>query len=282
MHHPSTPQDALLQLRYGAQTKPSPLLWNAQIEALLQHRSVRDYLSDPLPPGALESMVAAAQSASTSSNLHQWSVVAVSDPQLKAQVADLASGKDKQANGFIKQAPLVLLWVADLSRNHRISCEAGASTLVHDYLDAFVMATVDAALAAQNAVVAAESMGLGVVYIGAMRNQAQALAELIQLPPRSFVSFGLVVGRPAQRPDKPETVRPRPPQQVVLHHNRYDHAQSMRGLEAYEAEFHKFREGIGMGQWTWKDSVVYSNQFQYMDGRENLRQAVVARGFKLL
>lgn len=275
-------RDAILTLRYGAQTKPSHLLWNDQIAALLQHRSVRDYLPDALPDGALESMVAAAQSASTSSNLHQWSVVAVTDPALKAQIADLASGKKKDANEFIKQAPAVLLWVADLSRNNRITCAAGADTKVHDYLDAFVMATVDAALASQNAVVAAESMGLGVVYIGAMRNEAKELAALINLPQHSFVTFGLVVGWPANHPAKPETVRPRPPQDVVLHHNRYDAEQSMRALDAYETEFHKFREGIGMGQWTWKDSVVYSNKFEYMDGRENLRQTVVERGFKLL
>lgn len=274
--------ESILNLRYGEQTKPTNLVWNTQIAALLQHRSVRDYLPDALPAGALESMVAAAQSASTSSNLHQWSVVAVTDPILKAQVADLASGKNKDANGFIKQAPAVLLWVADLSRNNRITNEAGGDTKVHDYLDAFVMATVDAALASQNAVVAAESMGLGVVYIGAMRNQAKELAALINLPMHSYVVCGLVVGRPANSPDTPETVRPRPPQQVVLHHDRYDSEHSMRALDAYETEFHKFREGIGMGQWTWKDSVVYSNKFEYMDGREDLRDTVVERGFKLL
>lgn len=143
------------------------------------------------------------------------------------------------------------------------------------------MATVDASLASQNAVVAAESMGLGVVDIGAMRNQAKELAALVNLPKHSFVAFGLVVGHPANSSTNLETVRPRPPQQVVLHHNKYDAGQSMSGLDAYEAEFHKFREGIGMGQWTWKDSVVYSNKFEYMDGRENLRQTVAELGFKL-
>lgn len=278
----SNTQEAILNLRYGEQAKPASLVWNEQIAALLQHRSVRNYLPDALPAGALESMVAAAQSASTSSNLHQWSVVAVTDPALKAQVADLASGRKKDANGFIRQAPAVLLWVADLSRNHRITREAGGDAKVHDYLDAFVMATVDAALAAQNAVVAAESMSLGVVCIGAMRNQARKLAALVNLPQHSFVVFGLVVGHPANSPAEPESVRPRPPQQVVLHHNTYDAEQSMQGLVAYETEFHKFRAGIGMGQWTWKDSVVYSNKFEYMDGRENLRETVAERGFKLL
>lgn len=284
MNEANTPlsQEEVLAQRYGAQARPEHMIWNDQIAALLQHRSVRDYLPDALPDGALEAMVAAAQSASTSSNLHQWSVVAVTDPGLKAQVAELASGRKKNANGFIHRAPAVLLWVADLSRSHAITLAGGGDARVHDYLDAFLMASIDAALAAQNAVVAAESMGLGVVCIGAMRNEAKALAELIGLPSYSFVTFGLVVGRPAHRAENRETVRPRPPQSVVLHHNRYDFERSMAGLEAYEDEFRKFREGQGSAQWTWKESVVYSNQPEYMDGRENLRQAVVERGFKLL
>ncbi|UYG53918.1 nitroreductase family protein (plasmid) [Comamonas endophytica] len=277
-----TEHQALLEQRYGAQTKPARMAWNAQIAALLLHRSVRNYLPEALPEGALEAMVAAAQSASTSSNLHQWSVVAVGDPALKARVAELASGRKKDANRFINDAPLVLLWVADLSRSHAITCDGGGDAQVHDYLDAFLMASIDAALAAQNAVVAAESMGLGVVYIGAMRNEAQALAELIHLPRYSFVAFGLVVGKPADLPGKPETVRPRPPQSVVLHHDRYDFQRSMAGLDDYEAEFGKFREHMGSARRSWKESVVHYNRFDYMDGREKLRQAMVERGFNLL
>lgn len=274
-------REALLAQRYGAQPQPAHMAWNAQIAALLQHRSVRNYLPDALAEGTIEALVAAAQSASTSSNLHQWSVVAVTDPALKDHVAGLASGRNKDANGFIRQAPLLLLWVADLSRSHAITRQAGADAHVHDYLDAFLMASIDAALAAQNAIVAAESLGLGVVCIGAMRNEARALADLIGLPAFSFVTFGLVVGRPAQAQGRPDAVRPRPPQCVVLHHNRYDQGRSLAGLQAYEAEFAKFRESLGMAQWTWQESVVRASHMDYLDGRENLRQTVSDRGFKL-
>ncbi|WP_308013476.1 nitroreductase family protein [Streptomyces beigongshangae] len=68
-------RDALLEARYGQQATPENIIWNEQIEALLAHRSVRAFTDEPLPNGALETVVAAARSASTSSSLHQWSPV---------------------------------------------------------------------------------------------------------------------------------------------------------------------------------------------------------------
>jgi nitroreductase len=58
----------------------------------------------------------------------------------------------------------------------------------------FLMAAIDTALAAQNAVVAAESLGLGTVYIGALRNQPERVAQVLGLPHKSFAVFGLCVG----------------------------------------------------------------------------------------
>lgn len=79
-------KDDLIAARYGDQHVPKNIIWNDQIEGILNHRSIRNYLDKALPEGWLETLVAAAQSASTSSNLQQWSVVAVTDPELKARV----------------------------------------------------------------------------------------------------------------------------------------------------------------------------------------------------
>lgn len=156
----SSQRDALLEARYGQQAAPVNIIWNEQIEALLAHRSVRAFTDEPLPDGALETVVAAAQSASTSSNLHQWSLVAVSDPETKAELARLTHGAEFTGFDFVAQAPSVLLWIADMSRSHAISVEQGGKPVVTDYVDAFLMASVDAALAAQNGLVAAEAIGL--------------------------------------------------------------------------------------------------------------------------
>jgi len=83
---------SLLHWRYRDRAAPNGSMsegpWNEVIATILAHRSVRSFLPDPLPPGTLERLVAAASSASTSSNLQTWSVVAVEDPARKARLAE--------------------------------------------------------------------------------------------------------------------------------------------------------------------------------------------------
>ena len=118
-----------------------------------------------------------------------WSAIAVSDPAKKKVLAEIAGGQK-----HIEQCPLYIAWVADLSRNERLSEAEKANFESLPYLETFMVACIDAALAAQNAVVAAQSLGLRTVYIGAMRNDPARVAELLGLPPRAFVVFGLCVG----------------------------------------------------------------------------------------
>ncbi|WP_442591932.1 nitroreductase family protein [Pedobacter sp. AW31-3R] len=276
-----TEQSALLQQRYGNQRKPDNIIWNSQIEAILNHRSVRNYLPDELPDGAIETMIAAAQSASVSGNLHQWSVVAVTDKVLKAKLAEITRLSDEaQGNYYIEQAPVLLLWIADLSRNNFISKSEGGKAEIHNYLDSFLMSSIDTALAAQTAAIAAESIGLGIVYLGAMRNQAKEIADAIGLPDYSYVAFGMVVGHPD--PNFNSVIRPRPVQEVVLHYNRYDAKRSMKELETYEESFQSFRSEAQMKNKQWSTMVAdVADSFSYMGGREQLRCAVEERGFKL-
>lgn len=277
----SAKQD-ILAARYGRQPIPE-MQWNEQIAALVSHRSARAYLPDPIAKGALEAIIAAAQSASNSSNHHQWSVVAVANPELKAKLSLLAQGERGNGNPHIDEAPMLLLWVADLSRNAAIAEAAGRSNEVHRHLDAFLMSSVDAALASQNATVAAESLGLAVCYIGGMRNRAAEVAELVNLPHSSYVVFGMTLGYPD--PERMSEFTPRPQQAVVLHHDRYDSAQSMSRLETYDAAadvfLRKLAERFGLKLGSWRESVQNSTEMAYMDGRENLRSAVQGRGFEL-
>ncbi|MDF2785236.1 MAG: nitroreductase [Pantoea eucrina] len=270
--------EQLLTARYGEKDRPENIIWNAQIEGLLSHRSVRNFSQQALPKYWFKTLVAAAQSASTSSNLQQWSMVAVTDPALKAQVRKLSAGDKGLANGYIEEAPAILLWIADLSRNHDMTVSDGLTPGVHEFLDSFVMATVDAALASQNAAVAAESIGLGTVYIGATRNKAKELAELIQLLAHSYVVCGLVVGWPAT--DSDAAIRPRLPQSVVAQHNFYSACHLDAHVRSYEEAFHAFREGLGMKDKTWKQAVQgAATSLDYMDGRQNLRETLEERGF---
>lgn len=140
-----------LAARYGSAAIPPAGPWNATIASLLDHRSVRGYRPDALPEGTLETLLAAAASAATSSNLQTWSVIAVHDRAKRAALAGIANNQK-----HIEQCPLFLVWLADLSRNERLGSAAGKTLEGLPYFETFLVAAIDAALAAQNAVVAAE------------------------------------------------------------------------------------------------------------------------------
>lgn len=275
-------QQALLDARYGAeQPKPNNIIWTPQVEALLNHKSVRTFLPEALPDGAIETMVAAAQSASTSSALNQWSLVVVNDTVLKQQISDtVARSVPVDRIPWIEEAPALLLWVADLSRSAGITQDAGREPVVLDYLDSFLMASIDAALAAQNAAVAAESLGLGIVYLGVMRNIAKQIADIINLPDYSFITFGMAVGLPDGA--RISNVRPRPAQPMVLHYNQYEQGCYRKYLESYETAYQSFRRRQNMSDKTWTGSVIESaTSLEYLGSRNKLRETVIKRGFKL-
>src|SRR5690606_35941883 len=210
----------LLEARYGNQPAPSNIIWNPVIEQQMAHKSVRTFLDEPLPAGALETMVAAAQSASTSGALHLWSLVAITDSEMKQRLADtIAATVPTDRIPWIEEAPVLLLWIADASRSSGLTEEQGLQPSVLEYLDSFLMASIDTSLAAQNAALAAESIGLGIVFLGVMRNAAREVAEILGLPPYTFVTFGMAVGHPD--PERAPSPRPRMPQAAVLHHNGY-------------------------------------------------------------
>lgn len=269
----------LIAQRYG-RAGAAPAAWNETLATLVAHRSVRRFVGDPLPDGVLDLLIAAASSAPTSSNLQAWSVVAVSDPRRKRRLAELASLPE---HGGVQQhivdAPLLLVWVADLSRAERIAGRAAAALESIEYLDNFIVAAMDAALAAQNALVAAESLGLGTVYIGAMRNQAAQVAEVLGLPPRSFALAGLVVG--FADPAVVTAIKPRLPPEVVLHHEVYDAGQD-GDLTAYDAATEAFRAAQGLPAQSWTQLVLARlGRLAVLHGREHLRDRLARLGLPL-
>lgn len=264
-----------LALRYGKASIPKAGPWNDVIASLLDHRSVRGYKTDPLPAGTLEALVAAAASAATSSNLQTWSVVAVSDPAMRAEFAKIANNQK-----HIEQCPLFLCWIADVSRLERLGEQEKLELENTPYLETFLVAAIDASLAAQNAVVAAESLGFSTVYIGAMRNDIVRVAEMLKLPPGAVCVFGLCVGYPLE--NVTNAVKARLPQSAILHHNHYDASREQAIRAAYDQELAAYSKAHEMAMYTWTERVISRVQkIKAMSGRHTLKESLAKIGFPL-
>lgn len=135
---------------------------NETIELMMKHRSVRKFKPDPVSDEQLAAIVAAGQMASSSSSVQAYTVIAVTDIEQKSKLAELAGNQ-----AYVNECPVFLVWCADLYRlsdaakRHLPEKESYA-----DSTENFMVATIDAALASQNAALAAESLGFGIVYIG--------------------------------------------------------------------------------------------------------------------
>ncbi|MFT4191370.1 MAG: nitroreductase family protein [Comamonas sp.] len=270
----SLPQ--LLAARYGAGQRVEALD-NDVLRHILRHRSVRAFAPTPLPADTLSTLVAAAQSGSSSSNLQVWSVVAIQDPAHKDNLATWANDQD-----FVRQAPLFLVWLADLSRDRRVAQPPeGVEIDGTDYLESVVLASVDTAIAAQNAVLAAESLGLGAVYVGAIRSHIRAIAQDLKLPPYVFPVFGTAIGYPAQ--PAASHIRPRLPQAAVLHTEYYDASAQPQAAADYDQALDAFwkQQNIDHPLWTRHLATRLGNVGRKGDARYELKQILRELGFPL-
>jgi FMN reductase (NADPH) len=243
---------------------------NAIIEQLKQHRSIRRYKPDPLGEEQLLAIVQSAQAASTSSNVQAYSVIAVTDREKKRSLAQYAANQ-----AYIEECPVFLVWCADLNRLHYAASLEEESS-VPTSTEIFIIATVDTALAAQNAAIAAESLGLGVVYIGGIRDNPADVSRLLELPKYVYPVFGMCVGYPDQEP----TSRPRLPVETVLHRERYTVDSFADGIERYNGELQQYTLTRAGGKRDTTYSKEMANRLRVRK-RDHMRAFLREKGFDL-
>jgi nitroreductase len=186
------------QLRFSS---PPPEA-DVRLAHYLSHRSVRRFSDRPISEADIQGLVAAGQSAATSSNLQSWSLVSVQNSVTRQKLADLCGGQKQ-----IVTAPWFFAFIADLNRIEQYSVAAGVSPDALDTIEMYTVAVIDAALAAERMVCAAEAIGLGICYIGALRNHPYEVMEQLRLPLRTAPVFGLCLGYPAESANA--TIKPR-------------------------------------------------------------------------
>lgn len=228
---------------------------NSTVELLMAHRSIRKFEDRVVPDAVLQTLVRCGQAAATSSNVQAVSVIHVTQPDARDALAAFAGGQP-----YVASAGAFLVYCADLRRSKN-ACEDQGGEFSPGMMEHFLIASIDVGLAAQNTVVAAESMGLGICYIGGLRNKPAEVAELLKLPEQVYPVFGLCLGYPDQNPE----VKPRLPIDAVLMKDVYDDSKQSALREEYDAtlrEYYKTRTGGN------KDSS-WSEEMKALVGKES-------------
>ncbi|OAT20829.1 oxygen-insensitive NADPH nitroreductase [Buttiauxella noackiae ATCC 51607] len=177
------------------------------IDLLRSHRSIRRFTDEPITDEQRAAIVASAQAASSSSFLQCTSIIRITDKALREQLVPLTGGQQ-----HVAQAAEFWVFCADFNRHLQICPEAQLGLA-----EQLLLGVVDTAMLAQNAFTAAESLGLGGVYIGGIRNGIEAVTELLALPKHVLPLFGLCLGWP----DEDHGIKPRMPAAMLMHENSY-------------------------------------------------------------
>jgi nitroreductase len=243
---------------------------NEVINLLKSHKSIRKFQNRQVEDENIKLIIEAAQSASTSSFIQAYTIIRINNKEKRSSIAKLA-GDQK----YVEECPLFLIFCADLNR-HKIACEMNDKKMVEGYTESFILATVDTALVAQNVIIAAESIGLGGVYIGGIRNNPSEVSKLLKIPSNVYPVFGMCLGYPDDEPD----IKPRLPLDIVLKMDEYTTQGDVEKLEKYDEfikEYYTKRtEGIRTDTWTNQVSNLMSKA-----QRPHMKEFLEDKGFKM-
>ncbi len=180
------------------------------ISVIEGHVSIRRYKREPLPFHHLAMILEAGRRAPTDAALHLWTVVRVRDPVKRMLIARAIGQR------HVEEAGEFLVFLADLYRLQRLLEHRGEQLgIVEEAL--LLFAAIDAGIAAENMALAAESLGYGICFIGAVWNDPILITGLLGLPPKTLPLFGLTIGIPAEKPEP----RPRQPLESLVHTDHY-------------------------------------------------------------
>ncbi len=227
------------------------------IQTIKDHRCVRDFLDKEISNEHLHEILESAHLMPTSYNSQQVSVVVVKDTATKEKIAELSGNLP-----YIKKAPIFLVFVTDLYKTH-LACEKNNTDQIDDNnLDIIVSATFDAGLSMAGAILAAESLGLGVVPVGAIRTNLEELKNILELPKHVIPLVGLSIGYSASATIK----KPRLDIESFAHFDNYKKDNLMGYINKYDELMETYLAKINRKQeknWSTSISMVYSNTMYF-------------------
>lgn len=181
------------------------------LKTLHNHKTIRNYKPDPIDEAILQDILDAGFRASTTGNMQVYSVIVSKDAEKRKELCKMHFGQK-----MVEQAPVLLTFCADFNRFNKWCLQREAEPGYDNFLS-FFTAAIDALLVAQNAAVAAEAYGLGICYLGTTTYQADKLIDFFNLPKGVVPITTLVVGYPAEDPQKADRL----PSTGVVHYESY-------------------------------------------------------------
>ena len=229
------------------------------ITLMKSHTSVRRFKEEAIPQEDLNTILSAGQMASSWKNFQSYSVILVRNQEKKDALFELVPQE------AIRQSAAFLLFVGDLNRAEK-GARLHTDTFQPKGVEGLLITSVDAALAGQNTLLAAESLGYGGVIIGLVRYKSVEIAELFNLPDYTYPVFGIALGVPNQKHD----VKPRLPLENVVFEEEYQE-QTSEAIEAYDRVQTEYAGVRATTTWSQRLAEQFG-QPEPSSTRENLEQ----------
>ena len=176
------------------------------LETILSHRSIRKFTEQPISEAMFQTLIEAGKAASSSNHLQCVSVIRVTDKQIR-ETLKAVSGMQ-----YVVDCAEFLVFCIDFNKHKQLVPESQL-----EWAEVSLIGAVDTGIFAQNVFLAAESLGLGAVYIGALRNDIERVSKALNLPEYCVPLVGMCLGYPAQDP----AIKPRLPNSLVCYNNQY-------------------------------------------------------------
>lgn len=238
---------------------------------ILNHRSIRSYKNEPIPQEDLDTILQAMQMAPSSVNGQSRSIIEVKDPVKKAEIIKIATNQT-----WIEPAAHFFVLCMDFYRANIAGEKIGKPNLMVNQTEALMIGTMDAGLAMGNAIAVAESMGYGVVPIGAIRNNPRRIVELLELPEYVFPLNGFVLGVKNEESD----IKPRFPKEAFYHVDVYNRDMKVE-VDKYDEVMSQYmsERTDGKSNRNWSDTTGFAfSRIKHPDISPVLKE----QGFKLL
>lgn len=247
---------------------------NETIALQLEHRTIREFTNEPIPKETMDTLFQVAQRTATSNGMQSYSILRVTDPGLKEAIAKVGN------QAYIAREPELLIFIVDSYRNGSIALEKGYKGEAHRDMDRFFQGWTDASLAAQNIVLAAESLGLGANYLGCILNDTAKMIELLKLPELTFPVVGVGLGYPNQTPQ----LKPRMDMSLRVFENSYSIIEDyLTAISEYDQEMQTYYDLRNANKRvdSFSDQVV-SKLVSAIPGRQDILNVIKSQGFDLM